>query len=484
MGRELEQLLQRRDQILAGDSERVKAQHDAGKLTARERIEKLVGADFTELDQLVAGGESGVVTGYGVIGETPVYVWAQDYTVKGGAISAAGAQKVVKLLDLAKKAGKPVIAMLDSAGARIDEGVCALGGFAQILGKVSELSGVVPQIALVMGPAVGGAVMAAVESDIIIQTQNGQIMTHGPQVMASARGAAVDADAIGGPKAMAEAGITHIAVETEDEAFEIAGKLINMLPLNAATEDDLLDSGDDYARVVPELELMDACDMRAAISAIADNNDVIELMPEYGKHAVTALGGLGDRTVGFVAAQGRVCPRMAKKIARFVRMCDCFNLPVITLTDVEGFSFKADNAEMIEAQGKLMYSYAEATVPKLALITGKGIGAAYMALASRAVTDITFAWPQASVAALDAPAAVQIMCHEELVGIDNPAAKRAELEEKYLHEVADGINAAKSGQVDAVIVPSDTRKALIGALETLEGKREDRAPRKHGNMPV
>lgn len=484
MGKELEQMLKRREEILAGDSARVKAQHDAGKLTARERIDKLLGAEFTELDQLTAGGESGVVTGYGVLGETPVYVWAQDYTVKGGAISAAGAQKVVKLLDLAKKAGKPVVALLDSAGMRVDEGVCGLAAFARILGKVAELSGVVPQIALALGPVMGGSAMVAAQSDIVIQAKCGYVLPNGPQIAASASGKDVDPAALGGIEASAKAGLSHLTCSTEDEAFELAAKVVNLLPLNSACDDDLVETGDDYAREVPELDAMVKCDMRAAIKAIADNGEVIELLPAYSTRAVTALGRLGDRAVGFVAATGRVCPGMCKKIARFVRTCDCFNIPVVTLADVEGFSLDADNGEMIKSEAKLMYATAEATVPKIAVITGKAMGAAYMALASREVCDMVFAWPQASVAPLDAPAAVQMLHHEELVGAADPAAKRAELESAYLHDVVDGVNAAKCGQVDAVIVPSATRRDLIGALETLEGKREERAPRKHGNMPV
>lgn len=484
MGKELEQMLKRREEILAGNAARIKTQHDAGKLTARERIDKLLGAEFTELDQLTAGGESGVVTGYGVLGETPVYVWAQDYTVKGGAISAAGARKVIKLLELAKKAGKPVVSLLDSAGARIDEGVCGLGAFAQILGKVSELSGVVPQVALVLGPVMGGAVMLAVQSDIVIQAKCGSIMTYGPQVLASVHAKPVDANAIGGPEASAKAGISHLTCETEEEAFELASKVINLLPLNSACDDDLVETGDDYAREIPALDEMGALDARAAIKAIADNGEMLELLPEYSGGVVTALGRMGDRAVGFIGVKGRICPGMCVKAARFVRMCDCFSLPVVTLVDTEGFSIEADNGRMVLAQSKLMYSMAEATVPKIAVIAGKAIGAAYMALASKEVCDIAFAWPQASVAPLDAPAAVQILHHEELVGIADPAARRAELENEYLHNVVDGINAASCGQVDAVIVPSDTRKDIIGALETLEGKREERAPRKHGNMPL
>ena len=484
MGKELEQMLQRRDAILAGDSAKIQAQHDSGKLTARERIAKFVGDDFTEIDQLVENGASGVVTGYGVAEGTPVYIWAQDATAKGGAISAAGAQKVIKLLDMAKKAGRPVVALLDSMGVRIDEGVCALGGFAGIISKIAELSGVVPQIALVLGPAVGGAATTALLSDIVIQSKNGFILSAGPQVLASARGAAVDPAAFGGPDAAAKAGLNHLTADTEEDAFKAAARVIGMLPLNSATDDDMIESADTYGRLIPELDRMDVCDMRAAINLIADDGDVVELQSEWAKNAVTALAPLGERTVGFVGAQGRICPCMAEKIARFVRMCDCFNLPVITLCDVEGFSFEADNARMVRAQSTLAYAYAEATVPKLAVITGKGIGAAYMAIASKAVTDVAFAWPQASVAALDAPAAVQIMHHEDLVGAADPAAKRAELEGEYLHDVADGINAARFGQIDAAIVPSETRKALTGALETLEGKREVRAPRKHGNMPV
>lgn len=483
MGKELEQMLKRREEILAGDAARIKAQHDAGKLTARERIDKLLGAEFTELDQLVEGGESGVVTGYGVLGETPVYVWAQDYAVKGGAVSVAGAKKVIKLLDLAKKAGKPVVSLLDSAGMRLDEGVSALGAFASVLAKVSELSGVVPQIALCLGPVAGGAVMLAAQCDIVIQAKCGAVMTYGPQVLAAVHGKPVDAAAIGGIEASAKAGVSHLTCETEDEAFELASKVINLLPLNSACDNDLVETGDDYARELPELNDA-AFDPRAVIKAMADNGEAIELLSDYSKRAVTALGRIGDRAVGLVAATGRVCPGMCQKIARFVRTCDCFGLPVVTLIDTEGFSIDAENGRMILAQSKLMYAMAEATVPKIAIIAGKAIGAAYMALGSKAVNDIVFAWPQASVAPLDAPAAVQILHHEELVGIANPAARRAELESEYLHDVVDGINAARSGQVDAVIVPSDTRKDVIGALETLEGKRDVRAPRKHGNMPL
>ncbi len=484
MGKELEQMLKRKEEILAGDAARVKAQHAAGKLTARERIDKLLGAEFTELDQLTNNGESGVVTGYGLLGETPVYVWAQDYTVKGGAISASGAEKVIKLLNLAKKAGKPVVSLLDSAGMRLDEGVCGLAAFARILGKVAELSGVVPQVALVLGPVMGGSAMVAAQSDVVIQAKCGSLLANGPQIIASAKGKPADASLLGGIEASAKSGISQLTTETEEEAFELASKVINLLPLNSACDDDMVETGDDYAREIPALNAMNECDMRAAIKEIADNGDVIEFTPDYASKAVTAMGRLGDRAVGFVGVSGKVCPGMSAKIARFVRTCDCFNLPVITLCDAEGFAIDADNADMIKAQAQLMYATAEATVPKVAVITGKAMGAAYMALASKEVCDIAFAWPQASVAPLDAPAAVQMLHADELVGVADPAAKRAELESAYLHDTVDGFNAAKCGQVDAVIVPADTRKDLIGALETLEGKREERAPRKHGNMPL
>ena len=493
--RNLPLIRERKQAILKGEADRAAEQKKLQKLTARERIALLFDeASFVELDALSGkGGESGVVTGYGLIDGRPVYVWAQDYVSSGGAVGKEHARKVVKVMELAKKTGSPVISLYDSMGARLMEGVDAVDAYAQIAAATAQLSGVVPQIALVMGQCAASAALIAAMSDVVICSDAARLYVNGPQVVSANTGENVDAEKLGGAAACQASGIAHLAGKTDDEAIALARKVAGLLPDNnlEASPVDLAGS-DDFNRLAPELnELTESPDALKVVEAIADLGSVVELSAAHAPSMVTALAKLGGRTVGILATQptqdgGALTACGMKKAARFARFCDSFNLPILTLVDSVGFSVAGSSGQagLAKAGAALLGALSESAGARIALVTGKAIAAAYMALAARTQADVIYAWPGSVIAPLDVPAAVQVLMNGKLKGQPDAEAKRAELEQEYADNIADGLNAARRGYVDDVIEPAESRMMLVAALEVLSGKRDTRLPKKHANLPL
>ena len=487
--RNLPVVRERKLAILKGDAALCEQQKAAGKLLARERIAQLLDpASFVELDVLNA--DAGVVTGYGLIGGAPAYVYAQDFTVKGGSVGMAHARKVLKVLELAEKTGAPVYAILDTAGARLDEGVDAMNAYAMMAGRVSALSGVVPQIALVLGQCGGIASAIAGMSDVTIMSKNGCLFVNGPQVVSAVAGKEISLEQLSGCEASMKSGVVQLTAKTDEEAIALARKLAGFLPVNNLDE-VMGDTIDDVNRELGDLNALQSVDdVRDILRRIADMNDIIELSEGFAPSMVTAIGKIGGSTVGFIANQpsrdeGRITVYGAKKASRFAAFCDCFSIPVVTVVDSMGMKVStAPQGELARAGAQLMYAMTEATNVRLALIIGNAVGTAYAALASRAASDAVYAWPGAVISAVTPKVAVQLNCAEALKTADDPFAKRAELEEQYMTDVADAVNAAVKGYVDDVIEPAQTRQILAAALEMLSGKRENRPAKKHGNMPL
>lgn len=489
---ELKQVLAKKQAILQGDAERIAKQRAADKLTARERVGKLLDAgSFVELDALVSKNDdyAGVITGYGTVQDRPVYLFAQDFTVHGGAMGEMQAKKICKVLDLAQKTGAPVIALCDSAGVRVDEGAAAMNAYAAIYAKMAKLSGVCPMVALVMGPVVGGAALIAQLADVSIEAGKvGQLMVYGPQVMSAMTGKTFDAAAVGGAEAMAKQGGVALTAESEDEAIALAVEVLNLLPCCNAEDAAIVDT-DDMNRVLPQI---DADDTDTLMAAMADMGKVIELYKDWGKEIRVALCRIGGRSVGLVCGNaqendGMLTPAAAAKAARFIRLCDCYSLPVVSLINSKGIAVPAveNQAATMIAAAQLLYAYAEATTAKVSVVVGNAIGQAYVAMGGKANADVTYAWPGAVISALTPEAAVQVLYTDELKAGKEPALEtRAKLESEFAANVADGVAAAQAGMIDDVCDPADTRKYVIAALEMLSSKRESNPPKKHGNLPL
>ncbi len=488
----LKQVLAKKQSILQGDAERIAKQRAAGKLTARERVAKMLDAgSFVETDALLScnGDYAGVVTGYGTVQDRPVYVFAQDFTVHGGAMGKMQAQKITKVLDLAQKTGAPVLALCDSAGVRIDEGAEAMNAYASVFTRLAKLSGVVPVVALVLGPVVGGAAMIAQLADVTIQAETvGQLMVYGPQVMCAMSGKAVDAKAVGGAKTMAAQGGVALTAKDEDEAIALAVQVLDYLPGCNAEDAEIVET-DDMNRVLP---VLDPADADSVLAAMADGGAYVELYKDYGKEVRVALTRLGGRPVGLVVSNAKVNDGMltaqsASKAARFIRLCDCYSLPVVSMINSKGVAVPAvdEQASVMKATTQLLYAYAEATTAKVSVVMGNAIGQAYVAMGGKSSADVTYAWPGSVISALTPEAAVQVLYADELKKDKKPALEsRAALQEKFAEDVADGVAAAAAGMVDDVVDPAETRKLAIAALEMLASKRESNPPKKHGNLPL
>ena len=474
--------LELKQAILQGDAERIAKQRAANKFTARERVAKLLDAgSFVELDALVSRNNdyAGVVTGCGTVNDRPVYLFAQDFTVHGGAMGEQQAQKICKVLDLAMKTGAPVIALCDSAGVRVDEGAAAMNAYAAIYARLAKLSGVCPVIAVVLGPCVGGAALIAQVADIAIEAENvGMLSVYGPQVMGAAVGKTYDAKTVGGAAAMAKQGAVALTAADEDAALALAVQVLDILPSCNAEDADIIDT-DDMNRVLPELA---ASDVDGLLANLADAGSAIELYPGYAQEIRVALARIGGRACGIVAANGELVPAACAKAARFIRLCDAYSLPVVSLINSKGVAVPALDAQAASMNGaaKLLFAYAEATTAKVTVITGDAIGQAYVAMGGKANADMTYAWPDAVISALTPDAAVQLLYAEEL----RAGQSRAELESKFATEVSGAINAAQAGAIDDIIEPAETRKYVINALEMLASKRESNPPKKHGNLPL
>ena len=480
---DLNQVLSRKQAIL--ESAGSEKQKQGGKLSARERVSLLLdGGSFVEQSMLFA--DAGVVTGCGTVEGRPVYVIAQDFAVMDGAVGEKQAKKIVKVLELARKTGTPVVTLCDSNGARVGEGAAALEAYADIFAHMARLSGVVPMIAVVAGPCVGAAAMTAQLSDIVLVAKPaGALLVAGPQVLASTMGKDLKAEDLGGGKTAVEHGAAHFACETEEEAIATVKTLLGMLPANNL-EDAPFAPEEDMNRLVEGLAA--GADGREVITALADTGSVVELGKGF-TGAVTALGRMAGRTVAFVyTGKGDTCDKRMNKITRFVRFADCYNIPVVSLVDSTGFElFPTIDRQMsvMKAASALVYAYSEATTVKVTLVIGSAVGAMYVAMGGSANADATYAWPGAVISPMTGEAAIQVMWKDQIKASQGDAVKaREELAAKYEAEVADGVCAAVAGLVDDVIDPADSRKMVIAALELLSSKRDSNPPKKHGNMPL
>ncbi len=496
-----------------GGEARIARQHEAGKLTARERIDLLVDpGTFTELDKLKThrctdfGMESskipgdGVVTGYGKVDGRLVYVFAQDFTVFGGSLSGAYAEKICKVMDLAMKVGAPVVGLNDSGGARIQEGVVSLAGYADIFYRNTRASGVVPQISAILGPCAGGAVYSPAITDFIFMVQETSYMfITGPEVVKTVTSQDVTKQELGGAHIHSEtSGVSHFECTNEEEAIARIRELLSFLPSNNAEEAPFVPSGDDRNRreaklttLVPE-NASKPYDIKELISLVVDDGYFFEVQEHYAKNIVVGFVRLGGFSVGVVANQpshlaGCLDINASVKAARFVRFCDAFNIPLVTLVDVPGFLPGVDQeyGGIIKHGAKLLYAFAEATVPKITLITRKAYGGAYDVMSSKHIgADINLAYPTAEIAVMGPDGAVNIIFRNELKEASDSVARNAELVADYREKFANPFKAAELGYIDGVINPKDTRPRLIDALEMLQNKREDSPPKKHGNIPL
>ena len=481
---DLNQVLSRKQDILE-NAAGVEKQKKSGKLTARERVALLLD-EGSFLEQSMLLSDAGVVTGSGTVEGRPVFVAAQDFAVMDGAVGAKQAKKIVKILDLARKTGTPVVLMCDSNGARVGEGAAALEAYTDIFAHMARLSGVVPMITMVLGPCVGAAAMMAQLSDLVIVAKAGALLVAGPQVISATMGKDVKtAVELGGAEIAVANGAAHFAFETEEEAFAQAKALLNILPANNL-EDAPFSAEEDMNRVVDGLTA--GAEGMDVITKLADTGSVIEAGKGY-TGAVTAFAKMAGRTVAFVyTGKGDTCSNRMQKIARFVRFADCYNIPVISLVDSTGLKVAKnveDQLNTVKAASKLVYAYSESTTVKVTLVIGNAIGAAYVAMGGSANADVTYAWPGSVISPLTGEAAIAIWHKDEInKSTGDAVAARKELAAKYEAEVADGVNAALEGLVDDVINPADSRKMVIAALENLSSKRDSNPPKKHGNMPL
>lgn len=464
----------------AGGEQSVAEQHKAGKQTARERVTALLDPEsFVEVGMFA----SGVVTGFGTVEDRPVYVYAQEYAKDFGAMDAAQADKIVRIMDLAVKTGAPVVALLDSAGADLTKGVSALDAYARIMAKTAQISGVVPQISVIAGPCAGGATAIPAMGDFVVAANTAEMFVTGPQVVSARTGKDISAKELGGAETLDANGLAHLCAASEAEAFAQVRRLIALLPANNEEDAPML-MQDDLNR---QLDIDSYYDAHDLLARVADYGDYLELQKGFGKSMVAALGRLGGRSVGFLAnnpaqEDGALNDQACQKAARFVRMCDCFNIPVISFVNTagQGTVTACENAKAIKGSAQLIGAYAEASVPKVSVICGQAIGSAYAAMGSRGLgADMVLAWPKAVIAPMDADAAVYVLQRDAIkAGQDVEELKAAYQKDN------DGFAAAKAGLVDDVIEPAATRQMVAAALEMLLGKREVALPKKHANLPL
>ncbi len=496
-----------------GGESRVRRQHAAGKLTARERMEGLFDAGtFEEIDKLVThrcrdfGMDEqvipgdGVVTGVGRVDGRPVHAFAQDFTVVGGSLSETNAAKIVKIMDLAVKLGTPMIGLNDSGGARIQEGVLSLGGYADIFLRNTLASGVIPQISAIMGPCAGGAVYSPAITDFIVMVEGTSYMfVTGPDVIRTVTHEEVTKEDLGGAMTHnARSGVAHFAVGDDRECLALIRELLSFLPSNNLDDppcvptDDPVDREDEALdRLVPDSPSQ-PYDMVQLITSVVDDGGFLEVHRHFATNIITGFGRLGGRSAGIVANQpahlaGTLDIDASTKAARFVRFCDAFGIPIVTFEDVPGFlpGTAQEHAGIIRHGAKLLFAFAEATVPKVTVITRKAYGGAYCVMASKHIrTDVNYAWPSAEIAVMGPEGAVNILYKRELDEAADPAAARAEKVAEFRDKFANPLVAASRGFVDEIIQPRTTRRKLIAALARLESKRDRNPPKKHGNIPL
>ncbi len=498
---------------LGGGQKRIDAQHKKGKLTARERLHLLLDeGSFRELDIFVTHRTrrfgmdknrplgDGVVTGYGTINDRLVYVFAQDFTVFGGSLGEAHAAKIVKIMNMAMKNGAPVIGLNDSGGARIQEGVISLGGYADIFLLNTLASGVIPQISIIMGPSAGGAVYSPALTDFIIMVKNTSYMfVTGPDVVKSVTHEEVTFEELGGAETHNSiSGVAHFAAENEEHALYLLGQLLSYLPANNMEDPPRVQCADDPLRTDAALDSIvpknpnKPYDIHDVIKSVTDDGKFLEVHEHFAPNIVVGFARLNGRSVGIVANQPAVLAGVldinaSVKAARFIRFCDAFNIPIITFEDVPGFlpGTAQEHGGIIRHGAKLLYAYSEATVPKITVITRKAYGGAYDVMSSKHIRgDINLAWPSAEIAVMGPEGAINILYRRELAEAEDPEALRAQLVEEYRETFANPYVAASRGYLDDVIEPSQTRPRLINALEMLQNKRDENPPKKHGNIPL
>lgn len=508
-------LLQKKNQeaLLGGGEKRIEAQHKKGKLTARERIELLLDEGTFEevgkfvmhrckdfgLDEQYYLGD-GVVTGYGEVNGRLVYVFSQDFTVFGGSLSETHAEKIVKIMDLAMKNGAPLIGLNDSGGARIQEGVVSLGGYADIFYRNTLASGLIPQISAIMGPCAGGAVYSPAITDFILMVEDTSYMfVTGPNVVKTVTQEDVTAEELGGASAHSvKSGVTHFSCANEVECINNIKQLLSYMPQNCEDDPDMLPYEAKKDEKVPALnEIMpenpnQPYDMREVIELTVDDNSFLEVHKNFAENIVVGFARIGGRSIGIVANQpaslaGVLDINASTKGARFVRFCDCFNIPLLVFEDVPGFLPGTDQEwnGIITNGAKLLYAFSEATVPRVTVITRKAYGGAYDVMNSKHIgADINYAWPMAEIAVMGAKGAAEIIFRREIAESDNPEEKLQEKIDEYTKKFANPYKAAHRGYVDEVIMPENTRAKLIKAFKMLENKSDALPKKKHGNIPL
>lgn len=509
-----EELQKKKEKIKKGGGEkRIEKQHKKGKMTARERINYLLDdGSFNELNMFVENRSTslgmdekdlpgeGVVVGYGTIDERLVYVFAQDFTVMGGSLGEAHSQKIQSVMDLAMKNGAPVIGLNDSGGARIHEGVDALDGYGQVFYRNTLASGKIPQISAIMGPCAGGAVYSPAITDFVFMVdQTSRMFITGPGVIKTVTGEEISAEELGGAMTHNEvSGVAHFMEESEEAALDDIRLLLSYIPSNYKEKPPVVESQDDPGRATPKLkeivppEPKKSYDVRDVIEVIADKDSFFEVHPYYAPNAVVGFGRLNGRSVGFVANQpqhlaGCMDIDGSDKMARFIRFCDSFNIPIISLVDVPGYlpGTEQEYGGIIRHGAKVLYAYSEATVPKITLIMRKAYGGAYIAMGSKSVrADLIYAWPISEIAVMGPQGAANIIYRKEIKNAEDKEKKRQEKIDEYRDNFANPYVAAKRGLINDVIEMEKSRAAIINGLEMLLNKKEDYPDKKHGNIPL
>jgi len=499
--------------LLGGSLERIQAQHKKGRLTARERIDLLLDkGSFRETDAFVQHRthdfdldqqkflSDSVITGWGTIEGRLVYVFSQDFTVFGGSLGEVHAEKICKIMDMAMKNGAPVIGLNDSGGARIQEGVVSLGAYADIFLRNTLASGVIPQISAIMGPCAGGAVYSPAITDFIFMVRGSSYMfVTGPDVVKTVTHEEVDFESLGGAAAHAEtSGVCHVAADSEADTLYLIRKLMGYLPQNNMEDPPFVQTGDDPLRMEEALDTLVPDDpskpynIKDVIQLVVDNGQFFEIHADYAQNIVVGFARLGGHSIGIVANQpahlaGCLDINSSDKGARFVRFCDCFNIPILTFEDVPGFlpGTGQEHGGIIRHGAKLLFAFCEATVPKLTVITRKAYGGAYDVMSSKHIRgDFNVAWPSAELAVMGPDGAVNIIFRKELEKAKDPLKRKAELVAEYREKFANPYIAAERGYLDDVIEPKETRPRLINALEMLNNKRDANPAKKHGNIPL
>lgn len=496
-----------------GGAERIAKHKAKGRLTARERIDLLLDTGtFNEIEPFIMhqGDDmdllkekyygDGVITGYGQINGRTVYLYSQDFTIYGGTLSEMQSHKICRVMDLAVRNGVPFIALIDSGGARIQEGVRSMGGYAEIFRRNAQYSGVVPQISVMLGPCAGGAAYSPALTDLVVMVEKQSFMfLTGPEVIKAVTGEIIDSESLGGSSVhMSISGVAHMSRKSEKEALDTVRYFLSYLPSNNVENPPFVKPADNPMRMEESLNRIVPLDpaepyiMHQVIDKIIDQGTFLEIQPDWARNAIVGLARIGGHSVGIVAQEPAIMAGVididaADKMTRFVRMCDCFNIPLVTFVDSPGFlpGIAQEHGGIIRHGAKLLYAYSEATVPKICIITRKAYGGAYVVMSSKYLgTDVTYAWPSAEIAVLGAEGATNILFKKQIAAAEDPVAERRRLADEHREKFNNPYYAASTGYVDDIIEPRESRPKIIAALSALRDKYAPAPPRKHGNIPV